>query len=294
MKRKKRMLAIGTAAILTLTLAACGRQTSPQERTPEELLDRAMELSEEKISSLESNIVTEMGMTVRVGDQLETTEGTITMHMVSFLEPLRLKVEVDVDVSGLGTQSQAVYIQESGDAYEIYSQLSGEWFHTKASLEDVERYTETAGTNLYLESAQLWNYQGDEEIEGRTSARYTGEIRGEKLTDLMEETGVMDSMYGLEQLGISKDNIVGMLRDMDPTAVQLWIDRESCRPVRFEMDMTSMANSLMEMILETVDGMGIPMDGISVNYTKLNMKVDYFSYNEAEDFKLPGEALAAA
>ena len=61
-------------------------------------------------------------------------------------------------------------------------------------------------------------------------------------------------------------------------------------PVKYEMDMTSMLNSLMSGIISS---MGDDAAGLTFEYTKATMEMTCSDYNAVSEFSIPDEAKAA-
>ena len=99
MKRWKRSGTLILAAVLSLSLAACGGS----EPTPEEILDQTLQNSQEGLESLSASVTAQIDMEIQVGDQTQTMENTTAMDMVCFSDPLKLKAETSMDMGELGS-----------------------------------------------------------------------------------------------------------------------------------------------------------------------------------------------
>ena len=258
-----------------LSLAACGGS----EPTPEEILDQTLQNSQEGLESLSASVTAQIDMEIQVGDQTQTMENTTAMDMVCFSDPLKLKAETSMDMGELGSFSATVYAQQEGETYTTYTDVGGQWFKETASAELLEQYNASAEMNSYLSSTDQWAFQQEEELDGKTV--------------LMEESGVLDSLGTMQQLGVSTENLQGMLQDLGDVTIEMWIDPEICYPVRYEMDMTQVCNTLMEHVLQVLEDMGQPTDGISIQYPQVQMTMTCSDINSAPDFEIPAEALEA-
>ena len=186
MKRWKRSGALILAAVLSLSLAACGGS----EPTPEEILDQTLQNSQEALESLSASVTAQIDMEVQAGDQTQTMETTTAMDMVCFSDPLKLKAETSMDMGELGSFSATVYAQQEGETYTTYTDVGGQWFKETASAELLEQYNASAEMNSYLSSTDQWTFQQEEELDGMTTLKFSGTVTGSQVSALMEEIGV--------------------------------------------------------------------------------------------------------
>ena len=105
--------------------------------------------------------------------------------------------------------------------------------------------------------------------------------------------GGRDSRGSLQQLGVSTEDLQGMRQDLGDMTIEMWIDPEICYPVRYEMDMTQVCNTLMEHVLQVLEDMGQSTDGVSIQYPQVQMTMTCSDINSAPDFEIPAEALEA-
>ncbi len=289
MKRWRRSGALILAAVLSLSLAACGGS----EPTPEEILDQTLQNSQEELESLSASVTAQVDMEIQVGDQTQTMETTTAMDMVCFSDPLKLKAETSMDVGELGSFSATVYAQQEGDAYITYTDVGGQWFRETASAELLEQYNASAEMNSYLSSTDQWTFQQEEELDGAAVLKFSGTVADSQVSAMLEESGVLDSLGTMQQLGVSAENLQGMLQGLGEITIQMWVDPEICYPVRYEMDMTQVCNTLTENVLQVLEDMGQSTDGISIQYPQVKMIMTCSDINSAPDFEIPAEALEA-
>ena len=289
MKRWKRSGALILAAVLSLSLAACGGS----EPTPEEILDQTLQNSQEELESLSASVTAQVDMEIQAGDQTQTMETTTAMDMVCFSDPLKLKAETSMDMGELGSFSATVYAQQEGDAYITYTDVGGQWFRETASAELLEQYNASAEMNSYLSSTDQWTFQQEEELDGAAVLKFSGTVADSQVSAMLEESGVLDSLGTMQQLGVSAENLQGMLQGLGEITIQMWVDPEICYPVRYEMDMTQVCNTLTENLLQVLEDMGQSTDGISIQYPQVKMIMTCSDINSAPDFEIPAEALEA-
>ena len=138
--------------------------------------------------------------------------------------------------------------------------MGGQWFKETASAELLEQYNASAEMNSYLSSTDQWAFQQEEELDGKTVLNSPAPSPEVRVLGLMEESGVLDSLGTMQQLGVSTENLQGMLQDLGDVTIEMWIDPEICYPVRYEMDMTQVCNTLMEHVLQVLEDMGQSTD----------------------------------
>ena len=181
MKRWKRSGALILAAVLSLSLAACGGS----EPTPEEILDQTLQNSQEALESLSASVTAQIDMEIQVGDQTQAMETTTAMDMVCFSDPLKLKAETSMDMG----DSATVYAQQEGETYTTYTDVGGQWFRETASAELLEQYNASAEMNSYLSSTDQWTFQQEEELDGMTTLKFSGTVTGSQVSALMRPDG---------------------------------------------------------------------------------------------------------
>ena len=82
-----------------------------------------------------------------------------------------------------------------------------------------------------------------------------------------------------------------MIKDLGELPITLWIDETEMYPIKYEMDMTSMMNSLMSGIIES---MGDEAAGLTFEYTKVKMEMTCSDFNAVDEITIPEEAKTAA
>ena len=188
-----------------------------------------------------------------------------------------------MDMGELGSFSATVYAQQEGETYTTYTDVGGQWFRETASAELLEQYNASAEMNSYLSSTDQWTFQQEEELDGAAALKFSGTVTGSQVSTLMEESGVLDSLGTMQ----------GMLQGLGEITIQMWVDPEICYPVRYEMDMTQVCNTLTENVLQVLEDMGQSTDGISIQYPQVKMIMTCSDINSAPDFEIPAEALEA-
>ena len=275
MKKNARFAAMAAALALIVSLTACGESGDP--------LAAAME-NMNKASSMDMTMVMEMDM--EIGG--ETLESSTTMETTVFTEPMRMKINMNVDLGGLGTVDMETYAEEGedGEITMYYSDSESQaWMVQTVATEDMEQYDLGGSLETYMDSASGFTQEGKETVDGVSAYKYTGVITGEKIQEVMQSSGAMSSMTGLDLA--DGEELAELLAGLEDIPVSLWIsEKESC-PIRYEMYMTDVMSGLMQAYAS--EGIGEPV-GIS----RMVLTMTCANLNSAAEFTIPEEARNAA
>lgn len=288
MKRNRR-IAAALAACLALSLAACGETTQDPIKAAREKL--------EDVKSMESALVMDMVFQVPGGGGGEaiTMSEHMSMEIVTFTDPLKLKAEVAVsaDFTGAGQEGlepimdMTMYAVREGEAYTMYINSVAGWQSQTVTQEELGQYDVRNNMSLYLDSGEGFTPAGDGDVNGAPADRYDGVVRGGALETVLRASGALDVLDSLNLPG-GTDAVYSGLPDL-PCSV--WIDRGSGYPVQYEMDMTGLMNHVITRLMEAIQGEGGGTGGVSVEQMRLTMTCSAF--NAAEAFEIPAEAGAA-
>ena len=80
-----------------------------------------------------------------------------------------------------------------------------------------------------------------------------------------------------------------MLDGIGELPINLWIDEATLYPVKYEMDMTEVMNTLMT---NMVASMGEQAEGLTMSIPKMVISMTCKNFNAATDFEIPEEAKA--
>lgn len=296
---KKKFLALMMAAVLAMSLAACGESAS------KDAADSAAESTEaavaevdpyeaalEKMSAvtnMDARMVMEMNMTIGADGQEQSIETSTAMDMVYFIDPVRMKIDMTMDMGELGSAAQSVYAEVAEDGtYTMYLYDGTNWMAQSVELADVEQYDARGSMLANMDSSYNYVAAGTEQIDGVNAYKYTGVITGDALNETLLSSGALNSFSAL---GIAESQLESMMTDLGEIPVTLWIDEESLYPVRYEVDMSAAMEKLMGNMM---GALGDQAAGISISISKLNVTMTCSNYNAATDFEIPEEAKAAA
>lgn len=218
---------------------------------------------------------------------------TSTTNASMFSDPLKMRMDMTVESEG-ESQSMTMYAQETDGSYTIYVSDGTSWYHQAVELTDLEQYDAASNMRLYLDSAAQLKEAGSETIGGVDTYKYTGEITGEDMREIMESSGAMDSFGDMASLGVDDSVVDEMLDELGGMPISIWIDKNTCFPVRYEMDMSKPMDAMLSKMFEALnETFGEEISGFYVHVPTLTMVMDCTDINAAEEFEIPAEALAS-
>lgn len=276
MKFGRRAAALTLGGLLALSVTACGGTTNKGNSA--EKIQAALEKIN-AIQSMDATMFMEMDMSA-MGQSIETDT---TMNMSCFNDPIKLKADMTVSMGELGAVSMSVYAQQDGEQCSTYLYDGTSWTVQTMEIDDLQQYDAQQSMDLYLESGVDYAYEGTEEINGMTTDKYSGVIRGDAMEEVMKASGATSNLES--SLGSSVD-LSDLYSDMEDMPITVWIDQETGYPVRYYMDMTDVMQAMMTKMFSSM-GAG------SITIGKMQITMDCFNFDNVADFEIPAEALAA-
>ena len=280
-KRTNRIAALIAAAILALSLTACGGDGAgggDQTDGKDPMVTAMANMS----SATSMDAAMTMNMTMEAGG--ETTETVTSMDMTMFTDPMRMKVEATTEMAGQSA-TISIYAEQADDgSYMMYMNDGTSWYSAPATAEDLGQYEVSQSMSAYIDSASSFKQEGTETVDGISAYKYTGVITGDNMKDVMMESGALDSM---SSLGLSESQMEEMLSGLGDIQVTLWISEADLYPVRYDMDMTAVMDGLMSAILES---MGEQTEGLTMSIPEMTMSMTCSNFNSATEFSIPDEA----
>ncbi len=314
MRKGKRFFATVLAAVMTVSLVACGDK--PESNTPTGTTTSAVEnttsqpqesdggASVEKnldpvtvmataqenvkeINSLEAKMVMEMDMTVSAQGQEQAIQSLTTMDMVCFNDPMKIKMDMTMDMGELGSVDQSIYgeITEDGNCT-MYLFDGTSWQTQTVSMGDMEQYNAQDSILDVIKVDASYQEEGKEEVDGAAALKYSHVMTGDEMKETLLSSGALDSVTSL---GIDPSQMESMLDGLGEMTEYIWIDEATMYPVKYEVDMTEIMDKLM---VNMISAMGEQAQGMSINIPKMKMTMTCMNYNTAEDFEIPEEAKA--
>lgn len=297
---KKKILAFMMTVVLAMSLAACGDDAAGSG-TPNDAAGSAEETVEAEVdpyeaalenmkavTSMDAQMVMEMDMTVGADGEEQSMETVTTMDMVCFNDPVRMKLDMTMDMGEIGSVTQNVYAEAAEDGtYTMYLYDGESWTVQNVENAAVEQYDARGNMLANMDSSYHYVAAGTEQADGANAYKYTGKITGDDLNETMISSGALDSF---SSLGIDESQLESMMTDLGEIPVTMWIDEATLYPVKYEMDMTAAMDKLMANMLEA---MGDQASGLTISIPKLKVTMTCSDFNAATAFEIPEEARAA-
>ena len=289
MKRKNRLFAMLLALAMVLTLAACGGGDENKDGAKDPAGDtkepaaQADPLEEARkvmaaAKSMDAAMVMEMNLTA--GGQAMVT--TTTMAMSMFTDPLKMQVEVEMDMGELGSQAMSIYADTNDEGKMMMYLYDGTtWYAQEGTEADISGYDLSGTLEGYVDSTSNFAQSGEETVDGVEAYKYTGTVEGAELREVLESSSALDS---LSSLGLTAEQTEELMNGLDAITVSMWISKADYCPVRYEMDMTGTMQSLFTKLAESVEG------GDSLTYDKMLITMTVSNLDNATDFTVPEEA----
>ena len=308
MTKRSKILALVLALALMLSLSGCGAferkmAVAAQKMEKQDSMRMDMDMSLKlNLSYFGQTMSMNMGMT-----------GKADMTMDPYVMLMEMNMDMDSDMDMIGAESQSAsetalyYVEQNGDSYELYTSTDGKtWEHESVSKDELPMQTDVdVSMDYLLDLASSFEETGKEEIHGSMATVYSGKISGEQIQTAFD-------MFGLKMLDLQElfDESIGVeLPPLDagslgeiPTTVA--IDDSSKLVVRYTMDMTGMAQSLMDYLLAEMvnqamgeygaEGLTLEDLGIEFAVEELKLSVLLYDFNQVGEIPVPDGVKKAA
>ena len=284
MKRKAAGLALVLAMVLALP--GCGAMT------PEKLAAKVKQAVEENPYS---QAEMEMIMETSVADPTTGIEMDVGLQLngqmrVSY-EPDTLyeKVELTIEMMGLRMPTEVeIYILPEGDKTVSYTNIAGSWLWSE--VDPSTQASDSISIAIWdLPPEQLAINEEVTELEGAPAACLTGQVTGEEIANAVGF--LFNSMGGSGQLddgmliGGDQDELDDIDWEKVSAQVTTYVDPETYLPLREEITFSGLEDALSDML---------GGEEVSFSLEKMEMSVDYTSYEPVDPCVLPEGAKAAA
>lgn len=300
MKFFKKMSVIATLIAMLAFAAACGdkkeanadadavqqqsteAQVEQKEMTPQERYDAMNAYQQGDVTSMDARITMDMDLTMGGESMQSVTE----MRMTFFMEPIKARMEMNIDLGELGSQEMLMYMEGTEDNKGMIYVFDGTSWMTQESADltaAMEQYDARNTFSVYVDGITDITEAGKEQLDGRETVKLTGVSKGEDLKESMLASGSLDSLSSMldeEQLNSLLDGL-----ENENSQIEFWVDAETNEMVKCTYDMTSAMNKIYENIAALV-----PEEDLGMSVGKMVVTIDNISYNNAEDFEIPAEA----
>ena len=230
----------------------------------------------------------DMTMDLSMGAEGETLAISTVTRADTVLSPLAMKAEMEIDLGDLGgTTSMTIYAKEQDGSYLTAvgtPDEAGQMTWQSSSMDalgELENLSGADSMQLYLDSIQNFTQGESETVNGVEATRYDGVILGEDLSEVIAASGALSQ---LDSLGMGE--MSELFKGMGDLPVSLWIAKETYYPVKYEMDLTEMMQSILDKTLSEQLGADI---GLTVEQAALSMTIR--DINQVGEIEIPAEAL---
>ncbi len=294
MKFYNKLISLTMVVIMMFSVAACGGgnggneggEVSQQQSTaptPEEIVKAAEEKMQEA-TSVESNMTMDMVMT----SQGQTVNMKTNMDMISFTDPMKLKMDMTIDMGEQlgGTQMMQFYADETDGNMTMYMNMMGSWYKQNVPEEQLAQYDTKENLSTYLDNSTGFTEAGTEQVNGEDATKYDGVITGSQINEVLKASGALDD---LEPMLAGTDLDASTLyEDLPDIKMSIWVNAEQY-PVKYEMDMTAMMQGLMDKVVAISQQ---EQQDVIIPFTVDTMKISMTNknFNNAADFEIPEEA----
>lgn len=288
----KRITAALAAITLCISLAACGGNgggnagnDAAKGKTPAEQVAVAIEkLNTAKNFSM--SMKQDVDMTIKMADQSQPIAYSVNMDMDMFQNPVKAKGKMTIDMGELGgKQEMELYMQEADDKTSVYIGTGGQWMKQSADAEGMEMYDAQDTMDLYFDNASDFKEAGSEQVNGADATKFTGVIKGDKMEEVMQESGMMNMVNQFGAAGVSEDDMKKMLSNLGDLPMTVWVNADGY-PVQYEMDMTAMMSNIMKSAMEIA---GATEQGVSVEVSGAKLQMTCSNFDSVAEFELPEE-----
>lgn len=284
---KKKLLLLCTIAILSLTaLAGCGndKDEATDANAEENMVSQAI-VNSQNVKSVTYDMTMDMAMDVTVGEENQALDMTTTGSIEYLNDPMSMSMNMNMDMGEAGAMDSASYGEIVDGNFVLYTSVEDQWLkQTVGTAEEMEQYNSAKAMEVYLESMKDFTEDGVEDVNGSKATKFTGTISGD---DLQE---VMDNMAGMSEqmatLGLEDESLASLYADSGDLTISIWIDNQTVLPVKYEMDMTTMMQNIMEKLSTTTEDLG----DITYNVSNVFVSMTVTGYDNVEAIDIPEEA----
>lgn len=280
----KKLLAFFISGLMLFSVAACGNEqgngeTAEVSKVAESLI---------KVSEAES-MASDMVMNYSMSMGEEKLDMVMSTYMEMLNNPTKIKMDMTTELLGEGFTTK-YYMEETEDGkYTMYygsEDMAIGWAKEVVDASYVEQLV--GNSDYYLEYAKNFESAGTEDLNGEKTERFDGVIKVDDIEEVLSQTG-LDAMAGVDS---SEFDLAELFANMEDIPLSIWISDESGYPVKYEMDMTKM----MQTIMDNVIAMEESQEAMDMNISIDNafVEITYSNFNGVEDFEIPADVIENA
>ncbi len=296
---KKRISAVVLVlAMVVSCMTGCGKKDA---------LQAAVETAQ-SAKNMDATLKMDMSMKMSVAGQEQTLDMNMDGDMTIFTDPLKYKMNMSMKMAGQDTKMES-YMAKEGENYMTYTNSGTTWSKVKvASADEMDKVK--AQSDAYNVASFVKNKEdlkpGEDATENdKTYKTYTAVMTKEMMKEAMESSmgNSLDSLSSLTGGKLDKDKLDSILDSIKDVTYTIWVDEEEAVIYRVKYSMAEMMDSLMSQLFASMasgsdaDGMTAEqkkvMKSLKIEIGKCDIDIVYKNYNEATDFEIPAEALAA-
>lgn len=281
MKKIKKAAALLLAAVMLLSLAACGSFETRMAKAANRM---------GKLESLHMDMDMKIDMSVSTKGQSLNMNMSVTGGMDMQTEPMRMKMDMTLSAMGFSQQILS-YMEKTGEEYTVYASMDGgsTWEQETVDADEAPAQVNMMdGLKLFADCASSFKEAGTEDVLGSAATRYDGELTGEDMKKAMEISGADELLSQSLGTEIDGDDI----SRMGSIATSVWIDNKSGMIVRYDMDMTQIMQNLMaELMDELFNVPGTEGLEIEMEISGVTVSVVLSQFDQVGEIEIPGAAM---
>lgn len=279
MKKMTKWMALGLILMMMISLVGCGGDNGGSST------EDVMKTAQEELAKVKS-MNYDMSMIMNMSTNGQTVESNTTGKIAYNADPLAMEMTMNMDMAGQKVNMVMYAVQEGSDLVMYMSPDNGtSWAkQTMADASELEQYNAQESMAIYLENIDSFKENGTEQINGSDAVRYDGVISNDALNEVMEASGAASQ---LTQYNITEEQAADMYKDLGDLPISIWIDKESSLPVKYEMDMTTMMQTIMNKLVETL---GEAAAGAEITIDKMFISMTLYDFNNVNEITLPEAA----
>lgn len=289
----KRIVSLLLALTLVVSAVGCGKKT-PTE--PKDII-KATQENAEKAKNLEAKLKFDLAGTLEADGEKQDLNTSITADVVAFVEPLKVKMDMTIDLSafGLGKQELETYVAKEGEDYFTYVSVAGQWSKVKIEKELIEKSLkqekEDKNDELSDKISESFINKGEVDLDGKKAIELEGKVTNSIMKEAVEKSGVLDEA----EVSSYKSAITPFLDQLKDIPLKMYVDSKTMDTVKTTVDLKDVTQGIFDELMKQYSSLltgGADVE-IKLTFSKCNMEVTYDNYNKATDFEIPEDAKKA-